>query len=97
MKMILALLAFSFSAAVHAAGCYQIFSSSNVLMWQGAQPPVPLDRPEIDDEVKKMVPDGHLIIVDDRSTPCLAVDDIPRKPAKASRQGEKPQPPQSGG
>jgi hypothetical protein len=90
MKMILALLALSFSAAAPAAGCYQIFSSSNVLVWQGTKPPVPLDRPEIDDEVRKLVPGGHLIIVDDRSAPCQLIDAIPKKPAKAARQGEKP-------
>ena len=90
MKMILALLALSFSTAAPAAGCYQIFTSSNVLVWQGNKPPIPLDRPEIDDEVRKIVPDGHLIIVDDRSAPCQAIDAIPKKPGKAARQGEKP-------
>ena len=90
MKMILALLALSFSTAAPATGCYQIFTSSNVLVWQGSRPPIPLDRQEIDDEVRKIVPDGHLIIVDDRSVPCQTIDAIPKKPDKATRQGEKP-------
>jgi hypothetical protein len=90
MKKIIALLALSFSTAASAVGCYQIFTSSNVLVWQGTTPPIPLDRPAIDDEVGKMVPDGHLIIVDDRSAPCQAIDVIPKKPAKAPRQGGKP-------
>jgi hypothetical protein len=89
MKMIVALLALSFSTAASAAGCYQIFTSSNVLVWQGIKSPIPLDRPAIDDEVKKMVPDGHLIIVDDQGGPCPAVDAIPKKPVKASQQGAK--------
>jgi hypothetical protein len=84
MKIILALLALSFSTAVAAAGCYQIFTSSNVLVWQGTKPPVPLDRPEIDEEVKKIAPDGHLIIVDDQNAPCQTVNTL-RKSEKGSR------------
>jgi hypothetical protein len=79
MKMILALLTLTFSTAASAIGCYQIFTSSNALVWQGPRPPVPLDRSAIDDEVKKMVPDGHLVIVDDQSTPCQEVDETPNK------------------
>ncbi|MDR0440335.1 MAG: hypothetical protein LBI59_05040 [Candidatus Accumulibacter sp.] len=83
-KIILALLALSFSTAASAAGCYQIFTSSNILVWQGTKPPVSLDRPEIDEEVKKMVPDGHLIIVDDQDAPCQTID-ATRKTTKESR------------
>jgi hypothetical protein len=84
MKIPLALLALSFSTAASATGCYQIFTSSNVLVWQGTKPPVPLDRPEIDEEVKKMAPDGHLVIVDDQNAPCQTVNAL-QKPAKDSR------------
>ncbi|MDR0379826.1 MAG: hypothetical protein LBI62_07795 [Candidatus Accumulibacter sp.] len=77
MKMLLALLAFSFSAAASASVCYQIYSSTNVLVWQGDKPPVELDHLTIEDEVKKMVPDGHLIIVDGSTAPCQPVDTRP--------------------
>ncbi|MDR2788252.1 MAG: hypothetical protein LBD06_07825 [Candidatus Accumulibacter sp.] len=84
MKTILGLLALSFSAAAPAATvCYQIYSSSNTLVWQGSQPPVRLDRPAIEDEVKKMVPGGHLIIVDDHGSLCQPID---TRPGKTSRQ-----------
>jgi hypothetical protein len=77
MKMLLALLAFSFSAAASASVCYQIYSSANVLVWQGDRSPIELDHPTIEDEVKKMVPDGHLIIVDSSAAPCQPIDTRP--------------------
>ncbi|MDR3299827.1 MAG: hypothetical protein LBU43_07475 [Candidatus Accumulibacter sp.] len=80
MKTIAALLALTFSATASATMCYQIFSSSNVLVWQGNRPPVQLDRPSIEDEVRKMVPGGHLIIVEEQSAPCQPVDTMPIKP-----------------
>ena len=69
MKVILIVLAACFSPAALSA-CYQIFDSSNRLAWQGDEPPVALNRLDLDDEVKKIVPGGHLIIVDDRQTVC---------------------------
>jgi hypothetical protein len=69
------LLALSFSTVASAAMCYQIFSSANALVWQGKTPPVVLDSLDLNDEVKKMVPGGHLIIVDDQNAaPCQPVD-----------------------
>jgi hypothetical protein len=73
-KTILSLLVLSFSTAVSASVCHQIYSSSDVLVWQGIKPPVRLDRPTIEEEVKKMVPDGHLIIIDNHSASCPPVD-----------------------
>jgi hypothetical protein len=73
-KTVLALLALSFSAAASAVTCYQIFSPKNELVWQGVTPPIRLDSTDIDDQVAKMVPNGHLIIVDDKNTPCLLID-----------------------
>jgi hypothetical protein len=69
--------------------CYQIFSSSNVLVWQGNRPPVQLDHPAIDDEVEKMVQGGHLIIIDDHSAPCQPINTIPEKtsPRVVKRSG----------
>jgi hypothetical protein len=77
MKILFALLAFSFSAAASASVCYQIYSPANTLVWQGDRPPIELDHPTIEDEVKKMVPNGHLIIVDDSTAPCLPIDTRP--------------------
>ncbi|GHU18927.1 hypothetical protein FACS189475_05220 [Betaproteobacteria bacterium] len=75
MKMLSALLlALSFSTAASAAMCFQIFTPANELVWQGKTPPVPLDIPNINDEVQKMVPTGHLVIIDDRTAPCQAIN-----------------------
>ncbi|MDR1935117.1 MAG: hypothetical protein LBS49_05985 [Candidatus Accumulibacter sp.] len=80
MKTILALLALSFSAAASATACYQIYSPSNTLVWQGQRPPISMDRPDLDEEVKKMVPGGHLIVIDDRSVPCQSIDATSKRP-----------------
>ena len=78
MKTLLALLALSASTAASAT-CYQIYSPSNELMWQRTTAPVSMDAPSINDEVQKMVPNGHMVIIDDRSTPCPDFDVIKRK------------------
>jgi hypothetical protein len=88
MKTIVALLALSFSAAASAITCYQIFSPGNILVWQGNTPPIRLDNVNIDEQVAKLVPNGHLIIVDDKNIPCNPVNTIPVEAAKRS-QGEK--------
>lgn len=80
MKTLFALLALSLSATASASVCYQIYSSSNTLVWQGNTSPVPLDYPAIDDEVKRLIPGGHMIIVDDRSSPCRSFGTLPEKP-----------------
>jgi hypothetical protein len=68
------LLALSFSTAASATMCYQIFTPANVLVWQGKTPPVPLDSLDLNDEVGKMVPSGHLVIIDNQTAPCQAID-----------------------
>jgi hypothetical protein len=88
MKTILALLALSFSAAASAITCYQIFSPGNVLVWQGSTPPVRLDNANIDEQVAKLVPKGHLIIVDDKNAPCNPINTTPAGATKRN-QGEK--------
>ena len=69
MRAILIVLAACFSPAALSV-CYQIFDSSNRLAWQGDEPPVAMNRLDLDDEVKRIVPGGHLIIVDDQQTTC---------------------------
>lgn len=73
MKTAFALLALSFSSAAVSA-CYQIYSPTNQMVWQGSQPPFAMDQLALNDEVKKIVPNGHLIIVDERTAPCHAFD-----------------------
>ena len=73
MKTAFTILAFFFSSSAMAT-CYQIFAPSNELLWQGTQPPVAMDTLSLGDEVKKIVPNGHLVIVDDRQTPCPSFD-----------------------
>lgn len=87
-KTVVALLALSFSAAASAVTCYQIFSPKNELVWQGNTSPVRLDRADIDDQVAKMVPNGHLIIVDDKNAPCNPVDKAPAKKAAKQSRGK---------
>ena len=69
MKIILIVLAACFSPAALST-CYQIFDSSNRLAWQGDEPPVAMNWLDLDDEVKKIVSGGHLIIVEDSQTAC---------------------------
>jgi hypothetical protein len=88
MKTIAALLAFSFSTAASAITCYQIFSPANELIWQGNTPPIRLDNANIEEQVAKMVPNGHLIIVDDKNAPCDPINRISTKAVKRN-QGEK--------
>jgi hypothetical protein len=79
MKILSALLlALSFPTTASAALCYQIFTPANALVWQGKTPPVPLDGLDLNDEVRKMVPSGHLVIIEDsNSAPCQAIDTTP--------------------
>jgi hypothetical protein len=78
MKTVFALSAF-FLSSVAAAACYQIFSPSGVLVWQGNQPPVAMDNPSLGDEVKRIVPGGHLVIVEGQ-VPCRALDTTGKNP-----------------
>ena len=69
MRAILIVLTACFSPVALSA-CYQIFDPTNRLAWQGDEPPVAMNRLDLDAEVKKIVPGGHLIIVDDDQTTC---------------------------
>ena len=92
MKTILMLSSLVISTAASAA-CYQIFAPNNTLVWQNAMAPVPMDSRSIAGEVGKMVPGGHLVIVDDLTTTCYPLDIVPKKaPAKRvgkSRKGSR--------
>jgi len=87
MKKILMLSSFVVSTAASAA-CYQIFAPNNVLVWQNAAPPVPMDSPSIAGAVGKMVPGGHLVIVDDRAAICYPLDTVPKN-TTAERVGNR--------
>jgi len=82
MKTIFALVAFLLSTAASAA-CYLIYTPSNELVWRGETSPVPLDAYSIDDEVRKLVPNGHMVISDERATLCPPLNlTSPRKTMK---------------
>ncbi|MFB0936745.1 MAG: hypothetical protein QMB52_13300 [Propionivibrio sp.] len=79
MKSVLALLAFVFSTAASSA-CYMIFAPTNELVWRGMSPPVRMDSPSLRDEIRKIVPNGHLVISNEASVSCPALDlTAPRK------------------
>lgn len=73
MKTVFALLVLSFSSAATAA-CYQILLPSNEVVWQGRRPPIAMDTLSLNEEVRKIVPNGHLIVVDNWMAPCPAFD-----------------------
>ena len=79
MKTILALLAFSVSTAASAA-CYLIYTPANELVWRSSTPPVAMDTLSINEAVRKLVPNGHLVISNHDGSPCPALDlTVPRK------------------
>ena len=78
MKTLFALLALLISTAAYPV-CYMIYSSSNELVWRGETPPVPMNTPSLDDEVRKKVPKGHMVIVNDLTAPCFPLDVTDRK------------------
>lgn len=78
MKTLLLLLATLFSAPA-ISSCYQVLSPDNKLVWQDDKPPVPLDSLALDEQLARFVPNGHLVIIDDRTTPCRFVDTVGRK------------------
>jgi hypothetical protein len=73
MKTIFALLALVVSTAASSA-CFMIYAPSNELVWQGNSAPISMDRVALDDEVRKLVPNGHLVIVDTTGTSCPSLD-----------------------
>jgi hypothetical protein len=73
MKTIFALLALVVSTAASSA-CFMIYAPSNELVWQGNSAPISMDRVALDDEVRKLVPNGHLVIVDTAGTSCPSLD-----------------------
>jgi hypothetical protein len=85
MKTILALLALSASTAASAA-CYMIYSPTNELVWQGPTPPVKMDAYSLSDEVRKIVPNGHLVINSEPFASCPPLDVT--APRTAMQQGE---------
>lgn len=85
MKTIVLLVALVGSTTASAM-CYQIFAPGNELVWQNTTAPVAMDSPSIADEIRKIVPGGHLVIVDDRSAPCPAFDAVKRKSMRERAQ-----------
>ena len=73
MKTIFALIALAFSTAASSA-CYLIYTPSNELVWRGNTVPVSMENLSLDNEVQKMVPKGHLVIVDTLDALCTRVD-----------------------
>ncbi len=73
MKTIFALLALAFSTAASAV-CYLIYTPSNELVWRSDTAPVAMDKPGLDKEVQKIVPNGHLVIVDIAGATCFKLD-----------------------
>lgn len=73
MKTILALLALTFSTAAFSA-CYMIYAPTNELVWRGTTPPVRMDAFSLSDEVRKMVPNGHLVINSEPFALCPPLD-----------------------
>ena len=73
MKTIFALLALAVSTAASSA-CYMIYTPANELVWQSSAPPVSMDKVALDDEVQRLVPKGHLVIVDTAGTSCRKLD-----------------------
>jgi hypothetical protein len=73
MRIVFALLAVFFSSTA-LAECYQVFSPSDTLVWQGTQPPVAIDVPSINEAIKKRFPGGHLRIINDPTARCFAFD-----------------------
>ena len=86
MKTILALLALSASTAASAA-CYLIYSPTNELVWRGGVPPVKMDAVSLSDEVRKIVPIGHLVFSSEPFASCSALDAT--APRTAMRQGSE--------
>lgn len=86
MKTILALLALAFSTAASPA-CYMIFGPTNELVWQGTSPPVRMDAVSLSDEVRKIVPNGHLVISSEPFASCPALG--PATPGATMRQGRE--------
>jgi len=73
MKTIFALLALAFST-VASSSCYLIYTPSNEVVWRGNTAPVSMDKLALDAQVQKMVPKGHLVIVDTVGAPCTSLD-----------------------
>ncbi len=86
MKTILSLLVFTFSTAASSA-CYMIFGPTNELVWRGGVPPVKMDAVSLSDEVRKIVPNGHLVISSEPFASCSALDAT--APRTAMRQGSE--------
>ena len=84
MKTILAVLALTFSTAASSA-CYMIYAPTNELVWRGTTPPVKMDAFSLSDEVRKIVPNGHLVISSEPFASCPALDAT--APRTAMRQG----------
>ncbi len=89
MKTIMILSSLVISTAASAA-CYQIFAPNNVLVWQNAMAPVPMDSPSIAGDIGALVPGGHLVIVDDRAATCFPLDTVQKKaPSEAVSRSRK--------
>jgi hypothetical protein len=73
MKTIFALVALAFSTVASSA-CFLIYTPSNELVWRSNTPPVSMDKLALDDEVNRLVPKGHLVIVDTAGMNCPNLD-----------------------
>ncbi len=88
MKTIFALVALAFSTAA-SSSCFLIYSPSNELVWRGNTAPVSMEKLSIDDEVQKMEPKGHLIIVETVGAPCSNLDLTTQTTAKQKTEKTK--------
>jgi len=89
MKTILALLALVFSTAA-SSSCYMIFGPTNELVWRGTTPPVKMDSVSLSDEVRKIVPSGHLVISSEPFASCPALDSTaPRTTMRQTHEDTK--------
>ena len=73
MKTIFALVALAFSSVASCA-CYLIYTPANELVWRSNTVPVSMENLSLNDEVQKLVPKGHLVIVDTVGAPCTKLD-----------------------
>ena len=73
MKAAFVLSALALSSVAHGA-CYMIYTPANELVWRATTPPVAMDTLALDAAVHRIVPHGHLIITNDDTAPCRALD-----------------------
>lgn len=88
MKTIFALMMLVFSTAASSA-CYMIFGPANELVWRGTAPPVKMDSVSLGDEVRKIVPNGHLVISSEPFASCPSLDSVAPRTAMRQTRDDK--------